>query len=109
MALRAGDRGPKAVPFSVSCGSTPPASVLQLRVRVEQPDGTEVEWTPVSITSASGSTITAQFVLAADGSSLPMPGQYLLRAWAYGTGGALLFETQEVIVIVGPASIGWPS
>lgn len=109
MALRAGDRGPKAVPFSVSCGSTPPANVTQLRVRVERPDGTEVEWTPVSITGSSGTTLTAQFVLAADGSSLPMPGQYLLRAWAYGAANAFLFETQEVIVIVGPASIGWPS
>lgn len=109
MSLYQGDRSPKAVEVTISTGSTNGALVTSVLLRVLRFDGTTVDWTMVP-TSTSATSVTCVRVLAADGSDTEVIGALRGRAWCFGAGDALLFDTDEVLFPdpVKPARIAWP-
>jgi hypothetical protein len=107
MTLYVGDRSPKAVRFVVSTGSVNGTTVASVALKVRAPNGEEAAITPSTVTSATSVALT--WVLAGDGSSLPVAGTYWARAWLYDAGSALLLDTDEQSFQVQPARHTWPT
>lgn len=107
MTLYAGDRAPKAVAFPLDCGVTDPTLVDSVRVMVAMPTGVTAEWT-ATIAKRSEGSIAVLSVLAADGSSVPVDGEYVARLWAYDDNGDRIFDTLEQPFKVEPRRVDQP-
>lgn len=92
MTLYAGDRYPKAVAIDIATGVVDGTTVATVRVKLSTPTG-ELDWGTLTPTSATTTKVSLLKPLAADGASLPIPGSYQMRAWAYSAGGVELFDT----------------
>lgn len=108
MTLYAGDGAPKAVAFPLDCKTTDPTLVDAVRVMVAMPNGVTKEW-PATIGNRAGGTIAVLSVLAADRSSVPVPGEYVARLWAYDENGDPLFDTIEQPFQVEPRRVDHPT
>ncbi len=90
MSLPAGSSAPKAIRFVIATGELNGSLVTAVRLRVRRPDGTLATWGPIAPTSATASIVTLLYILAGDGSSVPVRGKYAVGAWLYGAGDVLL-------------------
>lgn len=71
-------------------------------------DGSKTEWTP-SVGNRAATVVGLTYVLEADGSSVPVPGEYSAQAWAYDINGDLLFDSEPQTFDVDPTIHTWPS
>ena len=103
MGLRAGDRAPRAIRFTIATGSVNGTLVASVRLRVLNPvTSVQQTWGPLVPTSTTTTSVVCTYVLASDGSSVPNAGQYPVAAWLYDSGGALLDVTEQGVLPIGP-------
>ena len=81
--LYTGDVG---IVFRVSTGTDLSAATLT-KLKVQQPDGTEVNWTATVYGSAADGVLT----YTSDSDDFPEDGNYKLQAYVEQTGGAKLY------------------
>lgn len=94
MSLYAGDTSPKSIQFPIDTGDKDGRDISSVTITVRRPDGTGAEWTP-SVSNKALTSALATYTLEADGSSLPLAGDYVVRIWAYASDDSLLFDTDE--------------
>lgn len=104
--LQAGDRS-LLVPFTVATGSVDGTTCTSVRLRIVRPVGGDVDKTLVP-SATTLTSVTVQWELEADGSSLPSPGEYRYALWLYA-GASYLGHTLERTFTVDPRRVAWPT
>lgn len=92
MTLYVGDVSPTTIPIVISTALA--ADVVRVVVRSFTPAKLMIEWdmTPASSTAT---TVTLLRVLEAGDLPIAAPQGYVMRAWCYDSGDALIFTTDE--------------
>lgn len=104
--LRALDRAPLRQDFAWTLSEVDGSQIDGVSVVVRQPSGTEVEWTCANVVSAE-SSVSASYLLAIDGSDLPVPGRYQYRAYFYA-GASLVYVSEVDSLDIGPTLVSYP-
>lgn len=104
--LRALDRAPLRQDFSWTLSEVDGAQIDGVHVVVKQPSGAEVEWVCTNVVAAE-SSVSASYLLAIDGSDLPVPGRYVYRAYFFASS-SLVYVSEVDSLDIGPTLVSYP-
>jgi hypothetical protein len=105
--LTQGARSPTAQPFVIATGAVNGTTVTRVVIRLRRPSGTTVDVYDGAPTSATTTSVTATWVLASDGSSLPEASDHWWVATLYA-GATRLADTDEEKLPVAPRRVPLP-
>jgi len=126
VSLYTGDKS-KAIDFSVPT-KFDASGVQSVRLKIYRPDGTNVEWTPITnlvithpapaayLAKGYVSLVSFRYTLNSNGLDLAQSGgypggapAYRSRAWLYSAGPTFVGDSDEVTFRVLPALVLWPT
>ncbi len=106
--LHVGARAPWAVPFVFSTGTLDGTTIDRVLLRIVKPSGAVLDAVDAAPSASALASVTALWVLAADGSSVTEDGAHVSRCYFYSAADALLGWSEPVSFTVDPNPVAFP-